>query len=459
MQLVIQVCQVRQVNSLKSMKSRLNTTEILLFVVCMVQTIICNAQNPSHEHIVNAGTMSIGADGVISVGYDFSNMEDAKVVADGTIYYYRDFSNDGVYNISTNKKTSNTIFTRINNEQGVQQIIGDGISNFYDITFDNEQSIVAFDLKNNIDIHGEANFKQGIVKVDSTDNIRTQLSKGMISFLHGSTIKNASDKSHVEGVVEKIGNHDFTFPKGDDGYYRPALITSAKSESDAFTGKYTLNDNAFFRARPTAAGVIKELNNKEYWIIEKGSKTITDIILTLSWDDRTTPLNLLTNIERELHIVRWDARLQLWVDEGGIVDLANKQISTPTTVKGYGFFTLATVKTDWMIEGDVVIYNFVSKNDDSKNDYFLIDNINRFPNNTVQIFNRWGIKVFETSNYDSGGNGNANVFRGYSEGRVTMAKNELLPTGTYYYVVSYEYKDATESRMIKKTGYLHLEIQ
>ncbi|MEK6452350.1 MULTISPECIES: gliding motility-associated C-terminal domain-containing protein [Myroides] len=441
------------------MKSKLNITEVLLFGLGIMLTITSNAQNPNNEYFVNAGLMSVGTEGVVGIGYDFSNEESASVVTDGTIYYYRNFSNDGTYDITINKKNSKTIFTRIDEEYGTQELTGNGVSNFHDVVFDNEQNTIAFDLKNNIDIHGEANFKQGIVKVDSTENARTQLSKGMVSFLNGSTVKNVSDKSHVEGVVEKIGNQDFTFPKGDEGYYRPAIITSARNESDVFTGKYTLNDYAFFRARSTAAGVINKLDNKEYWIIEKGSNNSSDIILTLSWDDRTTPSELLTNPERDLRIVRWDTKLQLWVDEGGIVDVSNKLITTPTTVKGYGFFTLATVKTDWLIEGDVVIYNLVSKNDDSKNDYFLIDNIYKFPNNTVQIFNRWGVKVYETTNYDSTGNGTTNVFRGYSEGRGTIAKKEPLPTGTYYYVVSYEYKDASGTRMIKKTGYLHLDTQ
>ncbi|MDM1514571.1 gliding motility-associated C-terminal domain-containing protein, partial [Myroides odoratimimus] len=44
-----------------------------------------------------------------------------------------------------------------------------------------------------------------------------------------------------------------------------------------------------------------------------------------------------------------------------------------------------------------------------------------------------------------------------SDGRVTVNKGEKLPTGTYFYIVSYEYKDASGSRMIKKSGYLHLE--
>ncbi|WP_205627548.1 T9SS type B sorting domain-containing protein, partial [Myroides marinus] len=73
--------------------------------------------------------------------------------------------------------------------------------------------------------------------------------------------------------------------------------------------------------------------------------------------------------------------------------------------------------------------------------------------NTVEIYNRWGLKVYDTKSYDSAGN----VFRGYSDGRVTIDKGEKLPTGTYFYIVNYEYKDKSGSRMIKKSGYLHLE--
>lgn len=422
-----------------------------------IGTIMLYGQNSNNELFVNAGKMSVGSTGVLSTNYNFSNLETASVISDGQVYYYRDFHNDGTFAITANKKTGTTVFTRIDNEQGKQLISGDGLSSFYNVVFDNPQPKVAFDLKNNIDISGQADFKQGIVKVDSLLNSKTQLSNGMISFLSESNVKQVSDQSHVEGVIEKIGKDSFVFPKGDKGFYRPASISYAKQSTDAFVGKYIFNDQSFFRSRPTLSGVINQINNKEYWLIDKGNNTVSDIVLTLSWDSRTTPPDLLINPEKDLHIVRWDDKLQLWVDEGGIVDLNTKQITTPTSVKGYGFFTLATVKTDWIIEGDVVIYNLVSTNDDGKNDYFIIDNISKFPNNTVQIYNRWGIKVFETSNYDALGNGTTNVFRGYSQGRVTVAKDELLPTGTYFYVVSYEYKDANGSKMIKKTGYLHLD--
>ncbi|SHM74898.1 gliding motility-associated C-terminal domain-containing protein, partial [Myroides odoratimimus] len=196
-----------------------------------------------------------------------------------------------------------------------------------------------------------------------------------------------------------------------------------------------------------------DLNTKEYWEIKRSDSSSGNVLLTLSWDERTTPAELLTNPEKDLHIVRWDPKQQLWIDQGGVVDLSNKEITTASGLSGYGYFTLARVKTDLLLEGDVVIYNLVSPDGDGKNDYFIIDNINRYPNNTVEIYNRWGTKVFTTDNYDSAGN----VFNGYSDGRITVNKGEKLPSGTYFYIVTYEYKDHSGSRMIKKSGYLQLE--
>jgi gliding motility-associated-like protein len=85
-------------------------------------------------------------------------------------------------------------------------------------------------------------------------------------------------------------------------------------------------------------------------------------------------------------------------------------------------------------DDDLMIYNAVSPNGDNLNDYFKIDGITNFPNNSVTIYNRWGVKVFETKGYDSNGNN----FNGYSQGRVTTAGGNKLPDGTYFYIIEYE---------------------
>ncbi|MFK7952775.1 MAG: gliding motility-associated C-terminal domain-containing protein, partial [Ekhidna sp.] len=82
------------------------------------------------------------------------------------------------------------------------------------------------------------------------------------------------------------------------------------------------------------------------------------------------------------------------------------------------------------IETSLTIYNGISANDDGKNDFFLIDCIDYFPANQVQIFNRAGQKVYEIDGYN-----NTSVrFDGFSNIGVGDAGLEL-PTGTYFYVV------------------------
>ncbi len=79
---------------------------------------------------------------------------------------------------------------------------------------------------------------------------------------------------------------------------------------------------------------------------------------------------------------------------------------------------------------------------------FRITNIESYPNNTVQIYNRWGVLVFETNAYDNTGN----AFRGFSNGRATIQQNEALPVGVYFYILNYVNSGENKT----KNGYLYV---
>ncbi|NAS32510.1 DUF11 domain-containing protein [Flavobacteriaceae bacterium R38] len=76
----------------------------------------------------------------------------------------------------------------------------------------------------------------------------------------------------------------------------------------------------------------------------------------------------------------------------------------------------------------LIIYNEFSPNGDGVNDFFQIDCISRFPNNKLEVYNRWGNIVFEQRNYD-------NTWDGTSNGRATINTDRQLPVGTYYYIL------------------------
>ncbi len=82
------------------------------------------------------------------------------------------------------------------------------------------------------------------------------------------------------------------------------------------------------------------------------------------------------------------------------------------------------------------------------NGAFIIRNIELFPDNKVVVYNRWGVKVYETQGY----NNSSNAFYGVSDGRVTINKNEELPVGVYFYAIEYTNNGNSKS----KTGYLYI---
>ncbi|MCP6390855.1 gliding motility-associated C-terminal domain-containing protein, partial [Klebsiella pneumoniae] len=48
---------------------------------------------------------------------------------------------------------------------------------------------------------------------------------------------------------------------------------------------------------------------------------------------------------------------------------------------------------------DVVVYNILTPNGDTKNDFFFVENIHLYPENELKLFNRWGKEIYSTTDY------------------------------------------------------------
>ena len=87
-----------------------------------------------------------------------------------------------------------------------------------------------------------------------------------------------------------------------------------------------------------------------------------------------------------------------------------------------------------IIYDDVEVFNVITPNGDGVHDVLTISGLDDNPNNTLRIYNRWGVLVYSTKAYNTEGN----VFDGTSEGRVTINTDNKLPVGTYFYILDYE---------------------
>ncbi len=99
-------------------------------------------------------------------------------------------------------------------------------------------------------------------------------------------------------------------------------------------------------------------------------------------------------------------------------------------------------------EDDIEVFSGISPNGDGINDRLMIRGIENLEN-TIEIFNRWGAKVYETSNYGR----NGNYFEGISEGNATIRGSKKLPTGTYFYILRYALNSGEHK---SRVGYLYI---
>ncbi|RYD92363.1 MAG: DUF11 domain-containing protein, partial [Sphingobacteriales bacterium] len=124
-------------------------------------------------------------------------------------------------------------------------------------------------------------------------------------------------------------------------------------------------------------------------------------------------------------------------------------------VLGVNYTNMATIITSEPVDSDtgnntsqvtvvpscLTVYNEFSPNGDGANEYFIIDCIEMYPDNKLEVFNRYGSPVYTARGYKNNWTGKANV-----DG--VVRRDEQLPTGTYYYVLEINGKT--------KTGWLYI---
>jgi gliding motility-associated-like protein len=393
----------------------------------------------SWSQVTNTGSLYINSNTEVSSLQEINNTEEGDLINDGELLLYNHFINSGIVSFSPNKTTGTTRFVGTSNYQNIAGIIP---MDWYNVVFNNtSNTTLPLPLLGQVNIFGNANFIKGIVDSSTND--------GKIIFENGATTTNASDDSHVEGNVLKVGNEAFDFPIGHQNFYRKASISAPANSTDKFSLRYYLDTPDNLTAIPSN---IETIDNQEYWVIQKESAS-SDVILTLSWDSSgiTTPASIVED-PSQLHIMRWDEATNTWRDEAGVIDQTNQTISTPVNMTKYGIFTLAKAKTYPSTNEELVtiIFNGISSNNkDGLNDYFKINGLEN-TQNTVTIFNRWGAKVYETTNYNTTGN----VFTGITEFKGLLGGNEMLPSGTYFYAISYTENGTGKSG--RKVGYLYI---
>jgi len=130
--------------------------------------------------------------------------------------------------------------------------------------------------------------------------------------------------------------------------------------------------------------------------------------------------------------------ITITINEAGLPEgIQQTEGSNPITVNVVADRTVTIENSGFVIPNSndsIEIFTALSPNGDGINDEFFIKGLDRFPENTLRIFNRWGVQVFEAERY---GQVETPMFKGISQGRVTVSKDDQLPVGTYFYILNY----------------------
>ena len=93
---------------------------------------------------------------------------------------------------------------------------------------------------------------------------------------------------------------------------------------------------------------------------------------------------------------------------------------------------------------EIVIPNAFSPDGDGVNDTWEIQGLNGRGAYRLSVYNRWEIKVFESTNYNNDWTGTSNI-------KAFITADNNLPDGTYFYVL--EWMDGTSPM----TGFIYIK--
>lgn len=339
--------------------------------------------------LVNSGSLvSITENAVVGVDANFLNT--GNIQNRGTVYIKRNWMNLGVYDSLGGELIFNgTQSQRImNNGQNIDKlVISNGVKNLDDDLVITD----ALSLNNTIlVVNEEANLTLG----------------------QGVLITGAGQSAYIDGRLSRVGTGDLFYPIGDDGEYLPATLVEVLGNDPRVSLEAV-------SSRPTQelGGDLEEVVVDHYWILTADERygggflsvpyeTDSTNLVVGQATSETGRLNTIGSIPKD-----GDAFSGIMTSKGNAVGT---------------FFTVARAPENTPLP-PLKVVNVLTPFQDGKHDFLRIENIELYPNNQVEVFDRQGNKVFSIQNY----NNRDRVFRGSPN----TGLYSRLPDGNYFYTI------------------------
>jgi gliding motility-associated-like protein len=248
----------------------------------------------------------------------------------------------------------------------------------------------------------------------------------------------------IDGFSSLTNKQEFTFPIGDDDRLRSLRIFATEVIPNAksayfFEDPNTPSDlsNNYYTAQK--ADDVESVSTYEFWYLDG----MIPARVHVTWDEQSNLSDFVDDLEN-LKVVGWHTQNQQWENLGGTTisgDFNSGEITSEIFLANdYSILTFGSSSKSILMTLDNYI---LTPNGDGVNDFLVIDEIERSPNNTLKIFNRWGRLVYSKDDY-------ANTFYGKANVDMVIQKELSLPDGIYFYIID------LEDLNLKFQGYLYL---
>ncbi len=308
------------------------------------------------------------------------------------------------------------------------QISGIVPPTFYDLEIFVDNNLFTFI---NVNVVNNLNFIEGDLESPLNDFLV------YYNFENNAFFTGENDSAKITGFAASTNKSNFSFPVGDQDQLRPLVLDSGNL-NDLVICAYLFENpsnpaslNVSFDI-DTKVRDIGAITDKEFWILTADQAST----VTISWNTRSELANLANTIE-DIILVGWSKSANQWIAIGNTAingDLDQGFLVSETFVPNdFSVLTFGTtpLPTDTFAVNNPTLGNyFLSPNDDGINDFLVFDELENTGANQVFIFNKFGQKVFEASNY-------SNSFVGVSNIDNFVINRELgLPEGVYYYTLT-----------------------
>lgn len=301
-------------------------------------------------------------------------------------------------------------------------VTGAFIPIFYDLEIANDGGV---DLFTSVSTTNNTNFVVGDFRSPKDQPVVG------LNFIGDAFYVGEGDPTKVDGYAIIQDIQSFIFPVGDAQHIRPLTINSSGLNTLARCAYFFEDPNApsFFPGfntslKPRDVAVISTM---EFWHLE-GSVPSQ---VTLTWNRRSN-LAAISPDPNTITVVGWSKAEGRWLDLGNAAISGDLDSGFVTSLQfvpdDYAALTLGSLAEPVAL---ITLDNYIlTPNGDGINDFLDIPELLEYPENSIQIFDRRGLKVFEMENY-------TDEFTGVSNVDNMVFDRELgLPEGVYFYLVT-----------------------